>query len=147
MVVAVPGLGDGVQTIKAGVTEIADVFVVNMADRPGAHRTATELEATLRESGRNVPVIQTTATTGAGVEVLASAIRSRESSSTAERLQSIRFEVVRRAREYAMRQAVACMESTEAKRLLSALRSGSVERKDVVENLLSLTLKGMSGAN
>ena len=63
----VPALGDGVQTIKAGLTEIADIFVVNMADRPGANRTAMDLVHMVRESRRAIPVLQTTASEGAGI--------------------------------------------------------------------------------
>src|SRR5690606_37015173 len=47
-VVSVPGLGDDVQTLKAGILEIADVYVVNKADREGAEQTAAELEAMLK---------------------------------------------------------------------------------------------------
>jgi LAO/AO transport system kinase len=45
VVVLVPGMGDDIQAIKAGIMEIADVFVVNKADRPGADKTATEITA------------------------------------------------------------------------------------------------------
>jgi LAO/AO transport system kinase len=48
VVIAVPGLGDAVQTLKAGILEVADLFVVNMADRPGADRTSAELLAMLQ---------------------------------------------------------------------------------------------------
>ena len=51
VVVAVPGLGDAVQALKAGILEIADLFVVNMADRPGADRTVTELRMMLNLGG------------------------------------------------------------------------------------------------
>src|SRR5690606_19463389 len=47
-VVAVPGLGDDIQMLKAGILEIADVYVVNKADREGADKTAAELEAMLK---------------------------------------------------------------------------------------------------
>ena len=47
LVVLVPGLGDAVQTIKAGLMEIADVFVVNKADKPGVEQTVAELESML----------------------------------------------------------------------------------------------------
>src|SRR6185295_11952551 len=65
-VIAVPGLGDAVQTLKAGILEVADLFVVNMADRPGAERTAAELLAMLRLGGDQSegwvpPVISTVA--------------------------------------------------------------------------------------
>jgi GTPase len=75
-VVSVPGLGDGVQAIKAGLLEIADVHVVNKADREGADKTVAELRDMLRlahrEAGQwNVPIQRTSATTGDGVAELA----------------------------------------------------------------------------
>ena len=65
--VTVPGLGDAVQAIKAGLMEIADLIVVNMADRPGVPETLRHFRLTL---GREVPVLQTVATEGTGVEKL-----------------------------------------------------------------------------
>jgi LAO/AO transport system kinase len=74
VVVSVPGLGDEVQVIKAGVLEIGDVFVVNKADREGAGRAATELEMMLHmapDTGGWTPKVrQTVATTGEGVPEL-----------------------------------------------------------------------------
>jgi GTPase len=70
VVVVTPGWGDAVQANKAGLMEIADVFVVNKADRPGAGDTARDLERMLsmsQDSGWQPPVLCTTATTGAGV--------------------------------------------------------------------------------
>ena len=69
VVVNTPGFGDDVQAMKAGVLEIADVLVVNKADLPGAARTMRDLELMLelRPTERErVPLILTTATTGAG---------------------------------------------------------------------------------
>jgi len=101
VVLEAPGMGDDVQSIKAGILEIADILVVNKADQPGANRTVRSLEMMLHlalpapsdghhhddghhrgdshlaepsgraMSGWNVPVLQTTATTGAGVDELA----------------------------------------------------------------------------
>jgi len=65
--VAVPGLGDAVQAIKAGLMEVADLVVVNMADRPGAAETVRHLRLTL---GRALPILQTVAVEGTGVEEL-----------------------------------------------------------------------------
>ena len=65
--VTVPGLGDAVQAIKAGLMEIADLVVVNMADRPGAQQTVRHLRLTL---GRELVVMQTVATEGVGVDEL-----------------------------------------------------------------------------
>ena len=72
IVVTIPDAGDDVQAMKAGIMEIADVFVVNKADRPGADRTAAEIEGmlALREFGDGAwrpPVLKTRATTGGGV--------------------------------------------------------------------------------
>lgn len=70
VVVAVPGLGDAVQALKAGILEIADLIVVNMADRPGADRTVAELEAMLHIGPSQTwtpPVLQTVATEERGI--------------------------------------------------------------------------------
>ena len=77
-VVSVPGLGDSVQALKAGLLEIADVHVVNKSDREGAQRTASELKEMLRLSHRkagqwNVPVLLTSSANGVGVDELAKA--------------------------------------------------------------------------
>ena len=55
LVLNVPGLGDDVQAIKAGILEIGDLFAVNKADRPGADRTANELRAMLELGGGEAP--------------------------------------------------------------------------------------------
>ena len=65
--VTVPGLGDAVQAIKAGLMEVADMVVVNMADRPGTPETVRHLRLTL---GRDLPIATTVATEGTGVEAL-----------------------------------------------------------------------------
>ena len=64
VLVTVPGLGDAVQAIKAGLMEVADLVVVNMADRPGAPQTVRHLRLAL---GRDLVVKQTVATDGEGV--------------------------------------------------------------------------------
>jgi LAO/AO transport system kinase len=81
VVVYPPGLGDEVQALKAGVLEIADIFVVNKADLPGAESTARDLLSVparrQRESKR--PVLKIISTTGEGVENLADVIAKRAS--------------------------------------------------------------------
>ena len=67
VLVTVPGLGDAVQAIKAGLVEVADLIVVNMADRPGARETVRHLRLAL---GRELVVKQTIATEGEGVDEL-----------------------------------------------------------------------------
>lgn len=77
VVVAAPGLGDDIQAIKAGILEIADVFVVNKGDLPLAERTVAQLNEMLRLvplSDWRVPVLRTVATNGEGVSEMADAI-------------------------------------------------------------------------
>jgi LAO/AO transport system kinase len=77
VVVTVPGMGDDIQAIKAGILEIADIFVVNKADRPGADQTAAELRMLLSldaQRGKHawkVPIIKTSAASGEGIPELA----------------------------------------------------------------------------
>ena len=80
VVVLVPGMGDDIQAIKAGIMEIGDVFVINKADRDGVLRTQKELESLLNLAHRPdmwFPlIVQTTATENKGIEDLAKAIES-----------------------------------------------------------------------
>jgi len=74
-VVMVPGMGDDIQAIKAGILEIGDIFVVNKADREGADRTARELATMLEfrsapEGSWNPQVLKTEAPRGTGIEEL-----------------------------------------------------------------------------
>jgi LAO/AO transport system kinase len=83
IVVLVPGTGDEVQALKAGIMEIADIFVVNKADRDGADRLAQSVVAmlalqTFEPDDWRPPILKTEATTGAGVpEVIAAVDRFR----------------------------------------------------------------------
>ena len=74
----VPGMGDDVQTFKAGVMEIADVFVINKADRPGADRVEQEVDAMLsigpRSDAWRPPTLKTVATAGEGIAALRQAL-------------------------------------------------------------------------
>lgn len=81
VVVTTPGTGDGVQVLKAGITEVADIFAVNKADLPGVERATRDLRDMLRMSpargGWQTPVVRTVGSDGAdGVLDLAAAIDS-----------------------------------------------------------------------
>jgi LAO/AO transport system kinase len=80
VVVLVPGMGDEIQTIKAGIMEIGDVFVINKADREGVLRLEQALHATLagseRPDGWEPPIVKTVATQNQGLDDLAKAIAS-----------------------------------------------------------------------
>lgn len=75
IVVMVPGMGDDVQAIKAGIMEIADIFAINKADQPGADRVERELRAMLSlADGRKPAILRTVATEGRGIAELVEAI-------------------------------------------------------------------------
>ena len=82
LVILVPGMGDDVQSIKAGIMEIADVFVINKADRDGAERVEREIRAmqslSTRDDRWTPPIVKTVASSGDGIPELASAIDSYE---------------------------------------------------------------------
>ena len=109
VVVLVPGMGDDVQAMKAGIMEIGDVLVINKADRDGVLRTEKELEALLSLATRadewQPPIVKTVAIENRGIEELASAIEgSREFQRTApaagERRQAIaRWRILELLRE------------------------------------------------
>jgi len=78
VVVLVPGLGDDVQNMKAGLMEIADIFVLNKSDREGVDRLEQQLQAMLQivpvRDGWKPPVVRTVASENKGIEALAAAI-------------------------------------------------------------------------
>jgi GTPase len=78
VVILVPGMGDDVQTIKAGIMEIADIFVINKSDREGAERVEREIRAlqslAVRGDNWTPPIVKTVASEGVGTNELAAAI-------------------------------------------------------------------------
>jgi LAO/AO transport system kinase len=77
LVIAAPGMGDSIQAAKAGILEIADIFVVNKSDRPGAHEVVRDLRtmmAMVRYADRawKPPIVSMSATSGDGIDELVS---------------------------------------------------------------------------
>jgi len=83
VVILVPGMGDDVQTIKAGIMEIADIFVINKSDRDGAENVEREVRAmqslVMRHDRWTPPIVKTVASEGTGTEQLEEAIAGYES--------------------------------------------------------------------
>jgi LAO/AO transport system kinase len=96
VVLEAPGLGDEVQALKAGLLEIADVLVVNKADRPGAARTARALELVINRSPPSddnawqPPILQTVALDGSGVPEVLRAIEAHRDHLSATGLLAVR---------------------------------------------------------
>src|SRR5438874_7024719 len=116
VVVLVPGMGDDVQAMKAGIMEIGDIFAINKADREGVLRTEKEVEALLslviREDGWQPPIVKTVAIENKGIEDLASAIdqcrdSQQKTDATGSRRQAIaRWRILELLRERLLRQAL-----------------------------------------
>ncbi|HMA36447.1 MAG TPA: methylmalonyl Co-A mutase-associated GTPase MeaB [Chloroflexia bacterium] len=108
LLIEVPGLGDDVQAIKAGVLEVADILVINKADKEGATKLATTLRGMLslaHTPGWSPPIVQTVAATGQGVPELLAAIANHRgylehSGARTDRTRArLRAEVLDRAQE------------------------------------------------
>src|SRR5205823_166791 len=102
VVVLVPGMGDDIQAIKAGLMEIGDIFVINKADREGVFATEKELQALLslaeREDGWVPPIVKTVAIENKGIEELALAIEAFKNSQLKGELSSERRRAIARWR-------------------------------------------------
>ncbi len=126
VVVLVPGMGDDIQAIKAGIMEIGDVFVINKADREGVLRTQKELESLLGLAHRPdmwmPPIVKTIATTGKGIEDLATAIEAYYAFQTTGEGSKVRRQAIARWRLLELLQ----------ERLLSDLmnKNGTIEKLD-----------------
>ena len=143
VVVTAPGLGDDIQAMKAGLIEIADVMVVNKADREGANRTAQELRSALSLRGHDraqVPVLKTCATAGQGLDALGSAIAKVGALATAGPPQQRR----RRRARYLIARAAADLigerirqdASGELNTLIDAVLSGALLPADAARKLI-----------
>jgi len=124
VVVLVPGMGDDIQAIKAGIMEIGDVFVINKADRDGVYATEKELESLLslasRDDGWDPPIVKTIATENSGIPELADAItrfsesqRGSEMSGTRRRAIA-RWRIVELLRERLLADAIGSQTSSAA---------------------------------
>jgi LAO/AO transport system kinase len=145
VVVVTPGWGDAVQANKAGLMEIADVFVVNKADRPGAADAARDLERMLNMSpaaGWRPPVLCTTATTGAGVPEVWQAVVDHRAHLTASgelrdrRRRRAAEEVTRLVAARLLDKARALTTGPRAAELADAVASGAIDPWTAAEELL-----------
>ncbi|MFN8234458.1 MAG: methylmalonyl Co-A mutase-associated GTPase MeaB [Actinomycetota bacterium] len=149
LVVLAPGLGDAVQMAKAGILEVADVFVVNKADREGAHQVVRELRQMLHlgaERPWDPPVLETVATEGRGVEEVRTAVagHARWLTGSGERERKrrarLRREVEVLAAERFRRRAAAVFDRDG--RLLDDLLAGTIDPYRAAERLVALAEAG-----
>jgi LAO/AO transport system kinase len=130
LVVSVPGLGDDVQALKAGVLEIADVHVVNKADREGADRTVAELRSMLMlipgaEEAWMPPVLRASAAREEGIEAIADALDAHMA------YLKTSGELERRRRKIITARVLTIAQDLVAETMLGAAALGSEETADV----------------
>lgn len=144
VVVTVPGLGDEIQAIKAGILEIADVLVVNKADREGADRTVRDLTHMLELRGHDatpVEIVRTVATTAKGIDELAKACeRHRERGQRAPEAEGGVAPRRRRRAEAAVREQV-------IDRLRRAVDDALAARGELVDRVATRALDPYSAAD
>jgi len=143
LVVLVPGLGDEVQALKAGIMEIADVFVVNKADREGVDRVVAEIESMLSlavHDGQPPPtIVQTVATDDRGIEEVWTAVEAFRARSAASGV------MAERRRGQLRRQ----LEETLQERLMRRARADALApaaMEEIVDRLESRTLDPLAAA-
>jgi LAO/AO transport system kinase len=151
VVVLVPGAGDDVQALKAGIMEIADIFVVNKCDRDGADRMVTSIESNLAlqhfaEGEWRPPIVKTEATTGRGVPELwqtIQAFRGRSEGTRARRLKArnefrLRDLLTHRFMEHVER---SLMTPSEFEALVERIAKRDVDPYTAASDILSRALK------
>jgi LAO/AO transport system kinase len=142
VVVLVPGLGDEVQALKAGIMEIADVFAVNKADRDGADRLVAEIRAMLSlaaHEGRLPSIVKTVATADEGIDDLLHAIEEFRAGAESSGL------LERKRRALLARQ----LDDVLHDRILRRLRSGALtaqERTRIVDRMAAREVDPFSAA-
>ena len=146
VVVLVPHLGDEVQTLKAGLFEIADVFCVNKADLPGADLARRDLKELVGlgagRAGWSASVVATSTQPAAGIEELWNAVEAHEQfldrtgARALEERRRLAVEIVERVREFVGRALAARLErDPELKRLLDRVVARSIDPRSAAERL------------
>ena len=145
IVILVPGMGDDVQTIKAGIMEIADIFVINKSDHEGAERVQREIRALQslapRKDQWTPPIVKTVASEGRGVKELAKAIHEYELFLRKENLLQQRrsrnweIRLVEMLRDTMLEKARAAVSAADLSRLAAEIAEHKRDPYSVVEHL------------
>jgi LAO/AO transport system kinase len=145
VVILVPGMGDDVQTIKAGIMEIADIFVINKVDHDGAERVEREIRAmqslAIRADQWTPPIVKTVASEGRGTTELAEAIANYESHQQKQGLISQRSiqnweaRLLEMLRDTLLQQARAALPQDELSQLAAQVAEHKRDPYSVVEEI------------
>jgi LAO/AO transport system kinase len=147
IVILVPGMGDDVQSIKAGIMEIADIFVINKSDHEGAERVEREIRAlqslAMRGDNWTPPIVKTVATTAAGISDLAASVTAYEQHMeksgllSRRRVQNWEARLLEMLRDTLLEKARATMADGELSRLASEIAEHKRDPYSVVEELVA----------
>jgi GTPase len=147
VVILVPGMGDDVQSIKAGIMEIADVFVINKSDHEGAERVEKEIRAlqslATRDDGWVPPVVKTVATSGEGVNELAEAVKKYQDYLTSKdllrrrRAENWETRLVEMLRDTLLEKARAQLSAADLSRLAAEIAEHKRDPYSVVEEIVA----------
>jgi len=148
VVTLVPGMGDDIQAIKAGIMEIGDIFVINKADREGVERTERELIALLEMSERNdrwkPPIVRTVATENKGIGEFVEAIENyaafhREQKASLERRASVaENRIIELLRDRLLRRALdEALPAGQLRELAVAVASRQRDPYSIVEEIVN----------
>jgi LAO/AO transport system kinase len=143
LLVLTPGQGDGVQAFKAGIMEIADVFVVNKADLPGAGRLKREIQAALELSSHQTlpPILETIASTGQGIPELYNRIEQVYAGfKSSGKLETLKRQRLQCELQALLNSTLQTLLSKHQDQLLDAISSGQLSPQQALQRLLS-TLK------
>jgi len=145
VVILVPGMGDDVQTIKAGIMEIADIFVINKVDHDGAERVEREIRAmqslAMRADQWTPPIVKTVATDGQGIKELADAIAAYESHqkklglASQRKVQNWEVRLLEMLRDTLLQQAHAALTEDELSQLAAQVAEHKRDPYSVVEEI------------
>ncbi len=153
IVVLVPGTGDDVQALKAGIMEIADIYVVNKADREGADRMVTSIESNLAlqnfaEGEWRPPIVKTEATTGQGVAELWQTVRAFRARSEGTRVRRLKARNQFRLRDLLVHRYLDHIEHTllgvgEFDALVERIAARELDPYSAADDLLRRSLKAL----
>jgi LAO/AO transport system kinase len=146
VVILVPGMGDDVQTIKAGIMEIADIFVINKSDREGAERVEREIRAmqslAMRSDHWTPPIVNTVASEGKGIAELAAAVSGyeeflkKENLAAKRNIQNWRERLIEMLRDAMLEKARAQMGDGEAEQFAAEVAEHRRNPYSVIEDIV-----------
>ena len=157
VVVLVPGMGDDIQALKAGIMEIGDIFVINKCDRPGVEKMEKAIEAMLSLAPRthdfDPPIVKVTATSGKGINELISAINECQSHfknqtvDTERRREATKARLVKLLEESFVRTVLeSSFSKQEFEDLVDAISKRETDPYSVVQKLINdLNLQNLGG--